>query len=259
MNQLSSPIRQLFIGAIAALCFSAAHASEITYRVGATPTGAPFTFLDIKSNSIQGVMVDVANALGKVEGFDCVFEQTGFSALIPSLTSRKIDFISASMLKTEERSKIVDFTDPVYAFGEGLIVRNDDSSAYPDLASLKGEVVGVQAGTTFYDIVKGAGEFKEVRIYDSVGEMILDLSLGRIKAGVVDEPELAYQIRKGLVRDVKLAKDYRPAKIFDLSLVVRKGDAETVKSLNKAIASIKADGTLEAILKKWGLDSQVTP
>jgi polar amino acid transport system substrate-binding protein len=37
----------------------------------------------------------------------------------------------------------------VYAYGEGLIVRADDNAAYPDLTSLKGQVVGVQAGTIF--------------------------------------------------------------------------------------------------------------
>lgn len=41
--------------------------------------------------------------------------------------------------------------------------------------------------------------------------------------------------------------------------MVRKGDSETLERLNQAIASIKADGTLDAILKKWGLDAQVQP
>ena len=42
-----------------------------TYKVGATPTGVPFTFLDTKTNSIQGVMVDVIQAVAKDQGFYC--------------------------------------------------------------------------------------------------------------------------------------------------------------------------------------------
>jgi polar amino acid transport system substrate-binding protein len=34
---------------------------------------------------------------------------------------------------------------------------------------------------------------------------------------------------------------------------------KTLERLNTAIASIKADGTLNSILKKWGLEAQVTP
>ena len=34
-------------------------------KVGSTPTGAPFTFLDTKTNSIQGLMVDLVTEIGK--------------------------------------------------------------------------------------------------------------------------------------------------------------------------------------------------
>ncbi|MEK7999306.1 amino acid ABC transporter substrate-binding protein, partial [Burkholderia contaminans] len=37
-------------------------AAEPTLKVGATATGVPFTFLDVKSNSIQGMMVDAITA-----------------------------------------------------------------------------------------------------------------------------------------------------------------------------------------------------
>ncbi len=61
MNSLSPLFRRLAFGLCAAVCVSAAHAdSASSYKVGATASGSPFTFLDIKSNSIQGVMVDVA-------------------------------------------------------------------------------------------------------------------------------------------------------------------------------------------------------
>lgn len=259
MNRFSTLFCHLAFATCAALGASSAHAAGApAYKVGATASGSPFTFLDIKSNSIQGMMVDVAQAVGKAGGFDSQIEQTSFAALIPSLTSGKLDFISAGMLKTDERSKVVDFTDPVYAYGEGLIISADDNASYPDLEALKGEVVGVQAGTVFYDMLTQLGIFKEVRTYDSIGDMVRDLSLGRIKAAVGDQPVVAYQIRQKLFRGVKLAADYKPTHVGAVCLVVRKGDGDTLGRLNQAIASIKADGTLAGILKKWGLDAQVT-
>lgn len=258
MNSLSHVFRRIAFGLCATLCVSTVHAASATsYKVGATASGSPFTFLDIKSNSIQGVMVDVAQAVGKAGGFTSQIEQTNFAALIPSLTSEKLDFISAGMLKTEERKKVVDFSSPVYAYGEGLIISADDNAAYPDLRPLKDQVVGVQAGTIFYDQLNKLGIFKEIRTYDSIGEMIRDLSLGRIKAAVGDQPVVAYQIRQNLFKGVKLAADYKPTNVGEVCLVVRKGDTETLERLNQAIASIKSDGTLASILKKWGLDAQV--
>ncbi len=52
-----------------------------TYNVGATATGVPFTFLDVKSNSIQGMMVDTVTAVGKAGGFNVNVQQTVFAAL----------------------------------------------------------------------------------------------------------------------------------------------------------------------------------
>ena len=50
-----------------------------------------------------------------------------------------------------------------------------------------------------------------------------------------------------------LAPYYKPANVVDVWLVVRKGYTETLTRINKAIAKIKADGTLDAIVKKWGI------
>ncbi len=43
-------------------------------KVGSTPTGIPFTFLDTKTNSIQGIMVDLATEIGKDAGFSVQIE-----------------------------------------------------------------------------------------------------------------------------------------------------------------------------------------
>lgn len=260
MNSLSSLFRRVALGVCATLCVSLVHAADAPlYKVGATATGSPFTYLDIKTNSIQGMMVDIAEAVGKAGGFNVEMQQTNFAALIPSLTSSKLDFISAGMLKTDERAKVVDFSHPVYAYGEGLIVKADDNGSYPDLNALKDQVVGAQAGTAFYDMLNKAGIFKEIRTYDSIAEMVRDITLGRIKAAVADQPIVAYQLRQNAFQGVKLAADYKPGKVGEVCLVTRKGDTETLNRLNTAIDAIKADGTLQAIVQKWGVDAQAKP
>lgn len=237
-------------GAVSLAC---AQSAAPTYNVGATATGVPFTFLDVKTNTIQGMMVDTVTAVGKAGGFGVNVQQTVFSALIPSLTSNKIDIVSAAMLKTAARQQVVDFSDPVYSYGEGLIVKAEDTRAYTSLDELKGEVVGAQVGTVFIDMLTKKGIFKEVRSYDSVADMTRDLALGRIKAGLGDQPIIAYQLRQNTFTGVKLVDSYKPVNVGDVCLVVRKGDTETLARINKAIATIKADGTLAKIVQKWGI------
>lgn len=256
MHALSRHLRHLSLGLLAAVAMHTAGAqgaAPASYNVGATATGIPFTFLDIKTNSIQGMMVDTVQAVGKAGGFTANVQQTTFAALIPSLTASKIDIVSAAMLKTPARQQVVDFSDPVYSYGEGLIVKADDARAYASLDDLKGEVVGAQVGTVFLDMLQKKGIFKEVRSYDSVADLTRDLALGRIKAGLADQPILAYQIRQNAFQGVKLAEGYKATNVGDVCLVVRKGDTETLQRLNKAIAAIKADGTLARITAKWGI------
>ncbi|CAN7524569.1 ABC transporter substrate-binding protein [Variovorax sp. LjRoot84] len=241
----------LFAAGVVSL--ACAQGASPTYNVGATATGVPFTFLDVKTNTIQGMMVDTVTAVGKAGGFGVNVQQTVFSALIPSLTSNKIDIVSAAMLKTAARQQVVDFSDPVYSYGEGLIVKSEDTRTYTSLDELKGEVVGAQVGTVFIDMLTKKGIFKEVRSYDSVADMTRDLALGRIKAGLGDQPIIAYQLRQNTFTGVKLVDSYKPVNVGDVCLVVRKGDTETLARINKAIATIKADGTLQKIVQKWGI------
>jgi polar amino acid transport system substrate-binding protein len=243
-------------GVAAGIIFAAAPAlgAEMTYTVGATATGVPFTFLDVKSGSIQGMMVDAITTAGKEAGFTVNVQQTVFSALIPSLTTRKIDIISAAMLKTPARAQIVDFSDTVYSYGEGLIVKADDNSHYTSLDDLKGQIVGAQVGTAFVDALNKKGIFKEVRTYDSVADIMRDVALGRIKAGIGDQPIVAYQLEHGGNAQVKLAKDYQPSVRGQVCFVVRKGDTVTLERLNDAIRKMKTDGSLQQVLQKWHMN-----
>ena len=95
-------LKRLVQAAMAAVVVAAAMpaSAQQVLKVGSTPTGVPFTFLDTKTNSIQGIMVDLITEIGKDAGFQVQIEPMQFSTLIASLTSNKIDIISAAMFVT---------------------------------------------------------------------------------------------------------------------------------------------------------------
>src|SRR3982075_437702 len=99
--------------AVLALAAAAPGSAQQVLKVGSTPTGIPFTFLDTKTNSIQGVMVDLITEIGKDAGFAVQIEPMQFSTLVPSLTSNKIDIISAAMFATPARKEVIDFSEPL--------------------------------------------------------------------------------------------------------------------------------------------------
>jgi polar amino acid transport system substrate-binding protein len=251
VNPLKRLLQPLAIAALAIVATTAT--AQTTYKVGSTPTGVPFTFMDTKTQTIQGAMVDLITAIGDDQGFKVQVEATPFSSLIPSLTTNKIDIISAAMLITAPRKEVIDFSDPVFPYPEGLMIKADDGKVYKSLADLKGEVVGAQVGTVYVDFLKKNGEFAEIKTYDSIADIIRDVGLGRIKGGFGDAPIVRYQLSQRKDSGVKVAESYEPKMDGFVGLGVRKGDKELLAKVNAGLAKVKSSGKLDEILKKWSL------
>jgi polar amino acid transport system substrate-binding protein len=237
----------------AALALGGAAQAQTVLKVGSTPTGSPFTFLDTKTNTIEGVMVDIIKAVGKEAGFGVQIEPMAFSALIGSLTSKRIDLISAAMFITEPRQKVVSFSQPVYRYGEGFMVPKGDDKQYKSFADMKGMTVGVQVGTAFVAPIQNSGMFKEVKLYDNPPDMMRDANAGRIQGGFMDYPIAASIIAKGAYPNLKMAKSYEPTVVGSLGIATRKEDTELLARIDKALTKLKADGTIDGILKKRNL------
>ncbi len=253
MGILARTMRNAALAAAAAVMTAGTGLAQESFRVGSTPSGVPFTFLDVKTNEIDGVMVDIIKAVGEAEDFTPQVEATQWSALIPSLTGDKIDIIAAAMYATEERAKVVAFTDTVYSYGEGLFVPKDDQTDYKSLDDLAGKTVGAQVGTAYVEPLKASGKLKEVKVYDTIADIMRDVSLGRIDAGFGDRPIVAYQLAQGAA-DVRLAPNYESQITGNVALAVRPADTELLGRLNAGLKKVKESGKLDEIIAKWGIE-----
>ena len=241
------------LAAVVAMATSvAATAQDKPLKVGSTPTGVPFTFLDAKTNSIQGIMVDIVRDVAADAGFKMEIEGMSFSTLIPSLTGNKIDIIAAAMYITPPRQEVVDFSRPIYTYGEGLIVAKKDAKEYTKLEELKGMTVGAQKGTAYVEPLQKSGLFAEVKIYDNIPAILADVNAGRIQAGFADKPIVAYNLQQGAFADTRLVKGFISTMTGSVGIGVRKGDAALLKRINTSLEKLQKNGTIDKILAKWG-------
>jgi polar amino acid transport system substrate-binding protein len=242
------------MGLAMTMMFGAAHAAgTATLTAGSPPSSAPTTFMNVKTQQIEGLMPDVVKEIGKREGFNVSYNAVPFSALIQSVVSGKIDIIVAGMTPTPKRAEVVDFSQPVTAFGEGIIVKDSNKSIYRSVQDMKGMTVGAPTGTDYGDQLKKLGIFTEVKMYDSPADMTRDVALGRIVAGFNDYPILKAQEAAGAMAGTRVDDAYVPMEKFDIAIAVKKGNSALMAKINDALTKMKADGSLDAILKKWHL------
>ena len=140
-----------------------------------------------------------------------------------------------------------------YACGEGLVLPSGDAKDHVGFEDLKGKKVGAQIGTRYIDALKASGAPVEVSAYDSLPDILRDVSNGRLDAGIGDYPILAYNLAQGRFPQLRLVKSYKPSVPGPINIAVKQGNAELLAKINTSLANMKKDGRFDTILKKWGL------
>ena len=140
-----------------------------------------------------------------------------------------------------------------------------DAQAITALEDLKGKTVGVQLGTTgdlyMSGEVGGELDIAAVEQYNKAGDAVQALLSNKIDAVCIDD-----QVAKKFVEanaDKLTILDTAYA-VEDYAACVSKDRPELTSALNEAIAELKTDGTLDAILDKYinkteGAAGYVTP
>jgi polar amino acid transport system substrate-binding protein len=223
----------------------AAYAADVL-NVGSYPSNPPFEY-KTESGSFEGFEVDVVNEAAKRIGMTTNIADYGFQALFAGTTSGRIDVAISSITITPERLKSQSFTQPYYDSDMGVATKAD--SDIKGLADLKGKTVGVLSGSTGDKWVKdnqAANGIADIKGYNAQQEMFLDLGAGRVDAVVSDIPgmEFLFVKMKGFAvkERIKTGEQY--------GLMMTK-DHPLLQKLSDAIGSMKKDGTLAAIHKKW--------
>lgn len=252
----------LAVGLLAAVAFGGYSAASNqsknedakTIKIGMSGGYYPYTFKN-SDNNLDGFEVDVWNEIGKRTGYKPEFVAASFSGLFGMLDTAKIDTIANEITVTDQRKAKYLFTDPYVYSGAQLMVKQGNESV-KTLNDLKGKKVGVSLGSNYEQIIKTFDVNKEINVvtYDNDGGMRQDVALGRIDAmmddkvsalAVVKENKLPLQLAG---EDVEPLENAFPFANNDKNKVV-------VEKVNKALADMRADGTLAGISQKWvGLD-----
>lgn len=229
-----------------ALSVQSAQAKEIRFAMEATYP--PFEFTNEK-NEVVGFDVDLANALCDKLGKACSFHIQSFDSLITSLKFRRFDAAISGMDITAEREKQVLFTNPYY---DNAAVFVAAKGKFKDIAELKDLKIGIQNGSTHQKYIHDKFPKQKTASYTSVQHAFIDLQNGRVDAVFGDTAVVNAWLPKatGYGTVGAVIKDER---YFGrgYGIAVNLHNPELRDELNQALLDVVADGTYDAIYKRW--------
>ena len=216
----------------------------------------PLQFLD-KSGAAVGWEYDAMAEMAKRLNTTVKYENTSWDAMIPAVSEGQYEMGMTGITIKDERKAQVDFSEP-YMRSEMLMIVRGDEARFTDaatFAAIPELLVSAQAGTSpfyaaVYNILDGNEENPRIIKFETFGA-----GLEALKAGDVDLTLSDSTAANGYVAAAKggLKIIGEPLASEDFGFIFPKG-SDLVAPMNAAIASMKADGTIDALNQKWFVD-----
>ena len=234
----------------------ASHAHAETIKVVFDTAYAPFEFKD-SDQTYKGIDVEILDKVAEINGWDLDKSFPGFDAAVNAVQAGQADAIMAGMTKTTEREKVFTMSDTYY--DTKVVIATKKAVKITKYSQLKGKTVGVKNGTAaqrFLDKNKDKYGYK-IKTFDTGDLMYNSLTAGAVDAVMDDQPVIQYAIQKG--QDLAINMDGEAVGGFAFGVKKGGNHEKLITEFNKALAQMKADGTLDEIIKKWTGESQSTP
>ena len=197
------------------------------------------------AGEFEGIDVEIAGAITDKLGLELQIDDMDFDAALLAAQQGKSDMVMAGVTVNEERKQVMDFSN-TYASGVQVVIvkEGSDIATVDDLA---GHMIGTQRGTTGY--IYCSDDFGEdsVTAYDNGLTAVQALNNGQVDCVVIDSAPAKEFVaaNEGLVI---LDTEYA---VEDYAIGMAKGNTALVEAVNGALAELKADGTIDAILAKY--------
>jgi polar amino acid transport system substrate-binding protein len=200
----------------------------------------------------KGYESAVAYAVAKQLGFPRAKVKWVYVPFTKSFAPGKksFDFDITQISYTPARAKVVDFSDSYYDVNQAIVVRNGTPIAKAtSVAGLKPYTLSAQLGTTSYQFIQSKIKPKSVKVYNTNDKAVFALKNKLVDGVVVDLPT-AFYVTAVQVPNSKILGQFASTTGEHFGMVFQKGNPLRA-CVNKALATMKRNGTLKRIQSTW--------
>ncbi|MFC4277376.1 ABC transporter substrate-binding protein [Achromobacter aloeverae] len=216
-------------------------------RIANTQSSPPWSFLN-EQNKPAGYDVDMAQEVARRMGIPKVeFVADSFKNFVAGLKTDKYDLVMNDLTPTAERMLQVDFSAPYGVEDFRIFVRQDNKDIHGD-KDLAGKRIGVTTGSSNESWSRAHLPQALIQTYENGSLIFADLGIGRIDAVIISHfGGLRYATERKLpIKEVGEPLTYQLS-----AAAMRKDEPALRAAVDKAIADMKADGTIEQLGRKW--------
>lgn len=195
----------------------------------------------------EGFEVDLLKAIAERAGFQIRYESGLWSELLQRLLDHKLDMICTAATITEERRKIVSFSEPYLEYELAIMVRRNKGNIRGS-ADLADKSVGVRVATTAEQFARRHFATSRLHSYHFNTEAYTALCEGILDA-VVDDFPIAKGF-EGLLPGVRVASTIEGTK-SQYGMMFAPGSDELRTRVNEALRALREDGIYHALCRKW--------
>jgi polar amino acid transport system substrate-binding protein len=220
----------------------------------------PLQFVDPASGEAIGWEYDAMAEIAQRLNITVVYENISWDAMIAAVSQAQFDMGMTGITIREDRAEQVDFSDS-YMTSEMVMLVRGDEDRFSDAAGFAADpdlLMAAQPGTTpfyvgVYDVLDGDEANPRIKLFETFGAGVQALRTGDVDLVLTDGTagNGYVEASDGALKIVgeKLGTE-------DFGFIFPKG-SDLVEPMNAAIADMKADGTIDALNKKWFLDFKI--
>ncbi len=249
---------QLFVVALAVAMVATACGSDdtadlegSTVSVGVENAYTPFNFINETTGTAEGFDYDIWREICSRLKCTAEFVEAGWPAVIEETGQGVYDTAADGISITEERKEVVAYSDAYMTTIQRLMVRSDETRFTSADDFIAGDYrLGTQVGTTNYELGVDLVGDSRIDAYEQFGVAVQALIQGDVDAVIIDD--VAGQGYVGANADAtKLLDD--DLQSDPLGFIYPK-DSDLIEPVNQVLKDMAADGTLDALIKKWFID-----
>lgn len=217
-----------------------------TIVVGTEGTYSPFSFHD-KNDKLTGYDVEVTKAVAKEMGYKVEFKETQWDSMFAGLDSGRFDMIANQVGINDERKAKYKFSDP-YTYSNGVLVVNENNKDIKSFDDVKGKKLAQTLTSNYGKLAKSKGA--DITKVDGFNQAMDLLQSNRVEGTFNDN--VSYLDYKKQKPNAKIKAIQGDAEQSQSAFTFRKKeDDKVIKDFNKGLKTLKDNGELEKISKKW--------